>query len=140
MENNISCTRNQYRAVMLIIALCVSFNATAQAVIDYVDSTYDKGTEKVKIYFNTPIQYLYHMPKVNSKNALIGLYLSPINNEISAGYHHIATGNSYFITDMELFYEQGFNPHLYLQFKADVDLTVMAGKDLRSLVITIQKH
>jgi len=70
---------------------------------------------------------------------LIGLHLNNVKNKKSF-HRNIVFGKSSYITDIEIFNEPGFNPHIYIQFNTDVDLAIKPGKFLRSLILTIKQN
>jgi len=125
---------------LLLLCLFFTMNVQGQTLIDRIDSEQHNQIEIVQIFFNTPVQYLYHTPKEKMNHALIGLHSGAVYKNTRIDQPNIPVGNSLYITDFELFSEPGFNPHLYIQFNTKVNLEVQPGKHLRSLILNINKH
>jgi len=127
-------------SLLLLLLYMTCIQVHAQNVIDYIDSTHDKAVETVEIFFNVPVQYLYHTPRDNSSHSLIGLSIATFNNQGESRHNHVSVSQSLYLSDLEYLHESGFNPHLYVEFKEDVDLTVQLGKSMRSIILIIKKH
>jgi len=112
----------------------------AQQPIDHVFTIQKDNIEITELFFNTPVFYLYHTPRDNTDNSLIGITINKQNNRSNTINSSISVGQSKFISDMEFFNEPGFNPHIYVHFNSTVDLTIQPGKNLRSLILTIKEH
>lgn len=140
--NYLNYKKMPYSISLLLYLTGLLFVAQVQAQqpIDHVLTTQKDNIETTEIFFNTPVQYLYHTPRDNTDNALIGIYINKQNSRSNTINSSIPFGRSAFISDMEFFNEPGFNPHIYVQFNSTVDLTIQPGKKLRSLILTIKKH
>jgi len=112
----------------------------ARNVIDHIDSTHKNAVETVEIFFNVPVQYLYHTPRENSSHSLIGLSIATFNRSEDSRHNHTSTSQSLYLSDMEYLHESGFNPHLYVDFRETVDFTVYMGENMRSIILIIKKH
>jgi hypothetical protein len=127
-------------AFTLLLALCSCYNSQADSVIDHVNTSQDGTKEIVEIVFNKPVQYLYHTPKSDTKTMLLGFYMHPPKNKGLSRHRPVSFKRAELLESMEIFHEQGFNPHLYLEFSSPVNVIVQSSKDLRGFILTISKQ
>ena len=140
MKIPLTSIKTTYKRGVIAGLACLLASTTlhAQGIIDHVETTKTNATELTRIFFNTPVQYLYHTPKNKTSNSLIGLYFN--NKNTRTVNTNLSFRKSGFITDMEFFSEPGFNPHIHIHFNTEVDLTVKPGQYLRSIILEIKKH
>lgn len=110
----------------------------ADTLIDHVTTRVHANTETVHLFFNQPVQYLYHTPQKNTQSMLLGFYINRGRDQSSRS-RPVAFKKIAYLSDLELFYENGFNPHLYLEFNQTVDVTVDQDSNSRGFIITINK-
>lgn len=125
--------------VILLLALFYSYSAHADSIIDHVNTRQEDSKEIIEIVFNQPVQYLYHTPKSDTKTMLLGFYLPPPWIQEQTRHRPISFRRGDLLNDIELYYEKGFNPHLYLEFNTRVNIEVQPMKDLRGFVLTLGK-
>jgi hypothetical protein len=126
--------------IILLLALCCSYNTQADSIIDHVKTDTDGTKEIIEIVFNKPVQYLYHTPKSDTKTMLLGFYLHPPKRKGISRHRPVSFKRAELLESIEIFHEQGFNPHLYLEFSSPVNVTVQSSKDLRGFILTISKQ
>jgi hypothetical protein len=127
-------------ALALLLALCCCYNTQAGSVIDHVNTSQDDAKEIVEIVFNKPVQYLYHTPKSDTKTMLLGFYIHPPKKKGLSRHRPVSFKRAELLESIEIFHEQGFNPHLYLEFSSPVNVTVQPSKNLRGFILTISKQ
>jgi len=120
--------------------LCCGQIAQADALIDYVDTSADGKKEIIDIVFNWPVQHLYHTPKVDTKSMLLGFYINLPRNQGRSWQRPVPFKHEKLLQSIDVYYEKGFNPHLYFEFNAAVDIEVQPRKDLRGFIIMLSEH
>ena len=126
------------RVLLTLLCLSCSFNLHADPLIDHVASEVHEGKEVINLFFNQPVQYLYHTPHSNTKTMLLGFYVQSGKRQSSRN-RPIAFKKIKFLQDLELFYEAGFNPHVYFEFNQAVKISIQNHKNLRGFTITISR-
>jgi hypothetical protein len=128
------------RAITLLLCIFNAYSLQAAPIIDHVKTDTDGTKEIIEIVFNKPVQYLYHTPKSDTKTMLLGFYIHPPKNNGSSRHRPVSFKRAELLQSIEIFHEQGFNPHLYLEFSSPVNVTVQSSKDLRGFILTISKQ
>ena len=123
----------------ILYCLCLPNLVYADSLIDHVSTDIDGNNEVVNIFFNMPVQYLYHSPHGKSKTMLLGFYLHN-GRDLTSRNRPVAFRKIKYLRDIELFLESGFNPHLYLEFDQAVDVTIKPHQDLRGFTLTISRY
>lgn len=124
---------------VLIFYLCLPNMLYANGLIDHVSTDIEGTNEVVNIFFNMPVQYLYHTPRGKTKTMLLGFYVHNGREHVSRN-RPVAFRKTKYIRDIELFFESGFNPHLYFEFNQSVDVTIKPHQDLRGFMVTISRY
>lgn len=124
---------------VIIFYLCLSNPSYAENLIDHVSTEVDGSNEIVNIFFNMPIQYLYHTPHGKTKTMLLGFYVHN-GRERTSRNRPVAFKKTKYLRDIELFFESGFNPYLYFEFDQAVDVSIKPHQDLRGFTLTISRY
>jgi len=127
------------KVLLILICLSCSFKLQADPLIDHVTTEAHENKEVINLFFNQPVQYLYHTPHSNTKTMLLGFYVQSGKKQPRKN-RPIAFKKIKFLQDLELFYETGFNPHIYLEFNQAVDISVQNHKNLRGFILTISRQ
>lgn len=138
IRNSKTCLHYCAGAILLLI-LCYGQTAQADALIDYVDTSLDDKKEIIEIVFNEPAQYLYHTPKTGS-TMLLGFYTHSPRKQGNSWQRPISFKRAKLLQSIDIYYEKGFNPHLYFEFSTVVNIQVQPRKDLRGFILTISEH
>lgn len=124
--------------IIVLLALCCGKTAQADALIDYIDTSLDGKKEIIEIVFNEPAQYLYHTPKTGS-SMLLGFYVHSRWKYGNSWQRPVSFKYAKLLQSIDIYYEKGFNPHLYFEFSTVVNIQVQPRKDLRGFILTISK-
>ncbi len=129
-----------YKGFILALVLCNAPDLHAEPLIDHVNNEVQNNQEIVEIIFNTPVQYLYHTPKSGTKTMLLGFYIHPSWKQSRSWHRPISFKRTKYLQSMDIYSEQGFNPHLYLEFNTFVNIQVQPRKNLRGFVLTLSEQ
>ena len=134
--NTWSTFRNSIILLLMIGYVC---NSHADSIIDHVNVNTIESNEIVEIIFNQPVQYLYHTPKSDTETMLLGFNMHSLRNKKRSTYRPIPFKHTNYLQSIELYYEKGFNPHLYFEFNTTVNINIQPRKNLRGFILSISK-